>query len=30
MKQLTKGGGMQRLLGGLRRGAPPPFLRGRR
>jgi signal recognition particle subunit SRP54 len=32
MKQLTKGGGMQRLLGALRRGggAPPPPFRGRR
>jgi signal recognition particle subunit SRP54 len=30
MKQLTKGGGMQRLLGAVRRGGPPPFLRGRR
>jgi signal recognition particle subunit SRP54 len=31
MKQLAKGGGMQRLLGGVRRGGgPPPFLRGRR
>jgi signal recognition particle subunit SRP54 len=30
MKQLSKGGGMQRLLGGLRRGGPPPFPRGRR
>jgi signal recognition particle subunit SRP54 len=30
MKQLGKGGGMQRLLGAVRRGGPPPFLRGRR
>jgi signal recognition particle subunit SRP54 len=30
MKQLTKGGGMQRLLGAARRGGAPPFLRGRR
>jgi len=31
MKQLSKGGGMQRLLGGLRRGGGgPPVLRGRR
>jgi signal recognition particle subunit SRP54 len=29
MKQLAKGGGMQRLMGSLRRGAPPMF-RGRR
>jgi signal recognition particle subunit SRP54 len=29
MKQLSKGGGMQRLLGAMRRGGPPP-LRGRR
>ena len=29
MKQLSKGGGMQRLLGSLRGGAPPLF-RGRR
>jgi signal recognition particle subunit SRP54 len=29
MKQLTKGGGMQRLLGAMRRGGPP-MLRGRR
>jgi signal recognition particle subunit SRP54 len=30
MKQLTKGGGMQRLLTAARRGGPPPFVRGRR
>jgi len=30
MKQLSKGGGMQRLLGAMRGGGPPPFLRGRR
>jgi signal recognition particle subunit SRP54 len=31
MKQLSKGGGMQRLLGGLRKGGgPPPMFRGRR
>jgi signal recognition particle subunit SRP54 len=29
MKQLTKGGGMQRLMGAMRRGGPPVF-RGRR
>jgi signal recognition particle subunit SRP54 len=29
MKQLAKGGGMQRLMGSLRRG-PPPMFRGRR
>jgi signal recognition particle subunit SRP54 len=29
MKQLTKGGGMQRLMGAMRRGGPPAF-RGRR
>ena len=29
MKQLTKGGGMQRLMGAMRRGGPPIF-RGRR
>jgi signal recognition particle subunit SRP54 len=29
MKQLSKGGGMQRLLGAVRRGGPP-MLRGRR
>jgi signal recognition particle subunit SRP54 len=28
MKQLSKGGGMQRLIGAMRRGGPPPF--GRR
>jgi signal recognition particle subunit SRP54 len=30
MKQLAKGGAMQRLLTSVRRGGPPPFLRGRR
>jgi signal recognition particle subunit SRP54 len=30
MKQLSKGGGMQRLLGAMRGGGPPPFMRGRR
>jgi signal recognition particle subunit SRP54 len=31
MKQLSKGGGMQRLLGAMRKGGgPPPFMRGRR
>jgi signal recognition particle subunit SRP54 len=30
MKQLAKGGAMQRLLTSARRGGPPPFLRGRR
>jgi signal recognition particle subunit SRP54 len=30
MKQLAKGGGIQRLLGTMRRGGPPPFPRGRR
>jgi DNA polymerase-3 subunit beta len=30
MKHLAKGGGMQRLLGAMRRGSPPPFPRGRR
>jgi signal recognition particle subunit SRP54 len=30
MKQLSKGGGMQRLLGGFRRGGGPPLFRGRR
>jgi signal recognition particle subunit SRP54 len=30
MKQLAKGGGLQRLLGAMRRGGPPPFPRGRR
>jgi signal recognition particle subunit SRP54 len=30
MKQLTKGGGMQRLMGAMRRGGGPPVLRGRR
>ena len=30
MKQLAKGGGMQRLLGAMGRGGPPPFPRGRR
>jgi len=30
MKQLSKGGGMQRLLGAMRKGGGPPILRGRR
>jgi signal recognition particle subunit SRP54 len=30
MKQLSKGGGIQRLMGAMRGGGPPPFLRGRR
>ena len=30
MKQLSKGGGMQRLLGAMRKGGGPPMLRGRR
>jgi signal recognition particle subunit SRP54 len=30
MKQLSKGGGMQRLLGAMRRGGGPPVFRGRR
>jgi signal recognition particle subunit SRP54 len=30
MKQLSKGGGMQRLLGAMRKGGGPPVFRGRR
>jgi len=30
MKQLSKGGGMQRLMGALRKGGGPPMFRGRR
>ena len=30
MKQLSKGGGMQRLLGAARKGGGPPLFRGRR
>jgi signal recognition particle subunit SRP54 len=30
MKQLSKGGGMQRLLGAMRSGGAPPMFRGRR
>jgi signal recognition particle subunit SRP54 len=30
MKQLSKGGGMQRLLGAMRGGGGPPPFRGRR
>jgi signal recognition particle GTPase len=30
MKQLSKGGGMQRLLGAMRKGGGPPMFRGRR
>jgi signal recognition particle subunit SRP54 len=30
MKQLSKGGGMQRLLGAMRKGGGPPIFRGRR
>ena len=30
MKQLSKGGGMQRLMGAMRKGGGPPMLRGRR
>jgi len=30
MKQLSKGGGMQRLMGALRKGGGPPVFRGRR
>jgi signal recognition particle subunit SRP54 len=30
MKQLSKGGGMQRLMGAMRKGGGPPLFRGRR